>query len=262
MGSRPSAFGTKELPVTAVRDEPIVANPVITGSGRSFQQSSTIHLSSNQPGITMYYTLDGTAPDAFAKRYTQPFDIRQTTTVQAIAMDAAGQSSYVSRAVFTQKTNDWSVAYRTPYEKQYSADGQAALIDGIRGSVEWRKGNWQGWQKDDMDVVVHLGQPTLVGQVTVGLLHDINAWICMPRQVSVELSVDGQSFMPFASAEALVSVNDKRPQLKQVQIKALPQRARYVRILARQHGKMPAWHEGAGGDTHIFCDEILIESGQ
>ena len=26
-----------------------------------------------------------------------------------------------------------------------------------------------------------------------------------------------------------------------------------------QYGKLPAWHEGAGGDTHIFTDEIDIK---
>lgn len=35
--------------------------------------------------------------------------------------------------------------------------------------------------------------------------------------------------------------------------------ARYVRIKAIQYGKLPAWHLGAGGDTHIFVDEINIK---
>ena len=33
---------------------------------------------------------------------------------------------------------------------------------------------------------------------------------------------------------------------------------RYVRVRAIQFGKLPFWHEGAGGDTHIFADEIEI----
>jgi hypothetical protein len=28
---------------------------------------------------------------------------------------------------------------------------------------------------------------------------------------------------------------------------------------ARNFGKLPDWHEGAGGDAWIFADEILIE---
>jgi predicted alpha-1,2-mannosidase len=259
MTNRPSAFGTQILPQTAVRDEPIVTNPIITGNGMGFRKTSIIHLSSNQPGTVIYYTLDGTVPSAFATRYIGPFGIDKTTTVKAIAVDATGKTSYVSRAVFTQKPNNWSVAYNTAHETQYAAGGKEALIDGIRGTVEWRKGNWQGWQKADMDVVVDLEQPRLVSFVSMGLLHDINAWICMPKEVRVELSTDGQLFTPFASVKDILSVDDKLPQARQVFLQAAPVQARYVRIVARQHGKMPAWHEGAGGDTHIFCDEIVIE---
>ena len=32
--------------------------------------------------------------------------------------------------------------------------GQPELIDGIRGTVNWRKGNWQGYQLTDMDVIM------------------------------------------------------------------------------------------------------------
>ena len=35
--------------------------------------------------------------------------------------------------------------------------------------------------------------------------------------------------------------------------------AKYVRIKAIQYGKLPAWYEGAGGDTHIFVDEINVQ---
>jgi hypothetical protein len=35
-----------------------------------------------------------------------------------------------------------------------------------------------------------------------------------------------------------------------------------VRQNARNFGKLPAWHAGAGGDAWIFADEILIEGLQ
>jgi hypothetical protein len=35
--------------------------------------------------------------------------------------------------------------------------------------------------------------------------------------------------------------------------------AKYIKVKAVQYGKLPAWHEGAGGDTHIFIDEIKVE---
>ena len=35
--------------------------------------------------------------------------------------------------------------------------------------------------------------------------------------------------------------------------------ARYVRVRAESYGKLPAWHPGAGGDSWIFVDEIIVE---
>jgi len=34
--------------------------------------------------------------------------------------------------------------------------------------------------------------------------------------------------------------------------------ARYVRVLAKNIGTLPAWHPGAGGLAWIFADEIQI----
>jgi len=36
-------------------------------------------------------------------------------------------------------------------------------------------------------------------------------------------------------------------------------RARYVRVRAKNYGKCPDWHPGAGGKTWIFVDEIVVE---
>ena len=35
--------------------------------------------------------------------------------------------------------------------------------------------------------------------------------------------------------------------------------ARYIRIIARQYGALPDWHESKGQPSYIFADEISIE---
>jgi len=34
--------------------------------------------------------------------------------------------------------------------------------------------------------------------------------------------------------------------------------ARYVRAVLRNSGKLPAWHLGAGGDSWVFADEVIV----
>ena len=60
----------------------------------------------------------------------------------------------------------------------------------------------------------------------------------------------GENFLP---------IEDLKAQVKNVEANFTPVTARYVRVKALQYGKMPAWHEGAGGDTHIFVDEIVVK---
>ena len=35
--------------------------------------------------------------------------------------------------------------------------------------------------------------------------------------------------------------------------------ARFVRVLARKHERLPDWHPGAGGEASIFVNEIVVE---
>jgi predicted alpha-1,2-mannosidase len=259
MGAKPSNFGTTQLPATAVNDEHIVLSPVIDGGGMGFKNSTVIKMSSAQKDVAIFYTADGTLPTAFSTKYTAPFAITQSTQIKAVAINTAGKASFVTKANFIKTVNDWSIKINTAYETQYPAGGNDALIDGIRGTAEWRKGNWQGWQKTDMDVVIDLKAIKNISRVSAGLLHDVGAWIVMPSSVTVETSPDGKTFKPFASAGSTLAIEDKTPQAKQVVVEGTPVQARYIRVRAKQYGKLPAWHEGAGGDTHIFCDEITVE---
>ena len=36
-------------------------------------------------------------------------------------------------------------------------------------------------------------------------------------------------------------------------------RARHVRVRTRSLLKVPPWHPGAGGNAHVFADEIVVE---
>jgi predicted alpha-1,2-mannosidase len=259
MGAKPSLFGSTDLPSTAIGGESIVLNPVIEGGAMGFKNSNTISITSNQKDVTFFYITDGTVPTAFSAKYKAPFLIDKTAVIKAVAFDAAGRASYITTAKFTKAVNDWSIQVNTPYELQYPAGGNDALIDGIRGTAEWRKGNWQGWQKADLDVVIDLKKLTAVSTVKIDLLQDVGAWIVLPGSVVVETSADGKTFILFSQADKLLPIEDKLPQVKEVQLKGAVTQARYIRVRAKQYGKLPAWHEGAGGDTHIFCDEITVE---
>lgn len=254
-----TSFGSKDFPVTSITDNKIVLNPVIDGGAISFKETKTIKISSAEKGMGYYYTTDGTTPTKLSKRYTIPFVINNTTTVKAVAINAKGESSFITTASYKKALHNWIVKLNTAYEQQYDGGGASGLTDEIRGTVDWRKGNWQGYQKTNMDVVIDLLKPTPVSAVSIGLLQDTRAWIVLPKQVIVEVSADNKTFKQVYSGENFLPLEDLNAQVKNVEANFEPVTARYVRVRALQYGKLPAWHEGAGGDTHIFVDEIIVK---
>ncbi len=258
MDNRPASFGTRNPPVTKLAAAPIVTSPVITADEPAFKKSTAVRINSAQKDAQYYFTTDGTAPGVFAQKYEGPFVIDKTVTIRAVAINRADRSGE-ARALLYKAPNDWSIQLQTPCERQYAGGGNEALIDGVRGSVNWRKGNWQGWQKADMAVVIDLQQVRAVKKVTIGFLQDVGAWIVLPGEVLVETSADGKNYIAYAAGKDFLPVEDKQPQVKNIAFVKSGVQTRYIRITARQYGKLPAWHEGAGGDTHIFCDEIMVE---
>lgn len=258
MSSSPSDFGRYEILVTAITDELIVINPVIEGGAISFENIKQVSMISPLAGTMIYYTLNGKSPGTNDILYTSPFTINSTTTIKAIAVDMSGKWSKTTTSKFIRRSHNFQVISTSPFEPQYSGGGKAAVIDEIRGSTNWRKGNWQGYQHNDVDIVIDLVAAKKVSGVTVGLLQDTRAWIVMPKRIVVEISMDGISFTEIARKENLLPVQDLNVETLDVQFDFPERQAKLVRVKAIQYGKLPAWHEGAGGDTHIFIDEIKI----
>jgi predicted alpha-1,2-mannosidase len=258
MGAKPSDFGKTGIPVTAITDNLIVLNPLIDGGPMSFTGTKKVEINSNQAGVSYHYTTDGSLPNTSSKKYAGELYFDTSVTIKAIAINKEGEASYVTTAKYRKRPNNWSVKLNTPYEQQYDGGGAPGLIDGITGSTNWRKGNWQGYQKTDMDAVIDMQEMRTISQLTVGFLQDVGSWIVAPKEVIIEVSADGNRFTKVFSIENFLPVEDKKVQVKNIEASFTPAAARYVRVRAIQFGKMPAWHEGAGGDTHIFTDEISI----
>ena len=80
-------------------DEGEVVKPVLTES-QNFDSPLTIEITA-EDGADIYYTTDGSTPTESSTKYTEPFDVRETTTVNAIAVKG-GVTSEVATATYTR----------------------------------------------------------------------------------------------------------------------------------------------------------------
>lgn len=87
-----------------------VTAPTISPNGGSdLTEAQTVTISGDA-GDTFYYTLDGSTPSNESTEYTAPFTVSETTTVKAIAYNAAGDASTVTSAIFSFRVAASSIA--------------------------------------------------------------------------------------------------------------------------------------------------------
>lgn len=247
-----------EMPKVA----PLLPVPVIQAASKSFTDSLKIELVAQNPTDEIYYSIttkDEPKIVGVSFLYTQPLTISKTSTIKAFSKNKANQSATVE-AHFFKKPNNYSINIKSIYNPQYHAGGPEGLIDGILGSENWRKGDWQGYQSQDFEATIDLQQPKTITQISARFLQDMRSWILMPTKVDYLISEDNEHFSLFRTVE-----NSLDPQTEATTILSFTgtqfpgMQARYVKVVAHNFGVLPSWHQGAGGDAFIFMDEIQID---
>lgn len=254
-------FGTKmsDVPVSRINDYKIVSNPAIQSYQRTFTDSLEVLIQNSSPETSNYYAIETGSDNqkVLWKKYDKPFYIHNTSAIKAKSVNAFGDESFIVKGSFFKIDGNRSIQLNAQYDNQYAADGQKALIDGIKGNNNFKTGVWQGYQGQDVEAIVDLGGIKLISSISTGFLQDIKSWIWYPDYVEYYVSEDGQSY------KKLKRVNTTFSKLEEGAFTTtfdcnVPVSTRFVKMVAKNFGKCPEWHLGAGGDTWIFIDEITI----
>lgn len=256
----------KEVMATSNQENSILMYPVpvIEAESKSFKDKLKIEIKSKNPDDKIYYWTkneDGKNNIVGVSfLYKNPIEISKTATISAFIKNG-NQSSDTISAQFFKKPNNYTIDIKSKYNPQYHAGGPDALLDGINGNENWRKGEWQGYQNQDFEAVIDLQKEMQVNELSANFLQDTRAWILMPTQVEFYVSNDNKNFIKVATVENKVDAKDYEVQLQKLTAK-VSTKARYVKLIARNFGALPEWHQGYGykdGNAFIFIDEIEIK---
>ncbi len=234
---------------------PIVPAPWASAASDRFRGKMEVRLEVADPTAQIRYTL---SPDTESRPYTKPLMIDRTTDLKFLAIANDAKSPTVT-AHFNAIAHDWQIVPGAEPNSQYTAGGPDALIDGRRGPDNWRTGSWQGYEGQDFVATIQFGEPTAVRRAGVGLLQDMRSWIFMPREVVVEVSVDGENFVAAGRVGHDVPDNEEGIFRRDLLVDIDSQPVRALRFRAVNYGPVPQWHPGAGGAAFIFVDELLVE---
>ncbi|ARV06169.1 glycosyl hydrolase family 92 [Polaribacter sp. SA4-10] len=255
MTNQPSNWGTadKNIPKTAINKHLIVAAPFIAKGEIAFKGSTEVTLKTVEENAKIFYSLK----DEF-KEYSIPFLISDKATLKVFAQKEDRKSAVISTAFYKIDPNI-KIDLKTDYANQYNAGGQNALIDGIVGAEDFRTGTWQGYFDTDLNAIVDLGKETLIYTLKVSFLKDQRSWIFLPKEVDVFTSLDGLNFKKESNWKFNIPENTDEVKVETVKVSKLG-KARFIKIIAKKIGKLPAWHLGAkhDGKSWLFVDEIQI----
>jgi len=230
--------------------------PVVLPEKSVFRERQMVRLTS-PIDAEMYFTTDGSVPDTNSRLYSGPFILDRSTTVRAIS-SAENISSIVSTKTFIRSKMKAPV-YLSEYSGKYPANGGLALVDGIQGSLNFNDGCWQGFEGNDMEVMVELPNGENTNMASVRFLQATDSWIFFPESVSFFTSIDGKNFTEIETIKNEESYKSKEESMQVFKVELENGNRNYVKIMAKNIGTCPDWHKGAGGKAWIFADEIIVE---
>ena len=260
MGSTPNKYWASQnnqIPKSSINKEVIVSVPYIHKGKRTFSESNFIELKTWDSDAKIFYSFNEFANKNSFQLYTSPLLIYESTQLKAISVKDNVMSNEI-HAEFTKTPKDYSIELLTPYGPEYSAGGDNALIDYLKGPKSYMTGRWQGYEGVNLEVIIDLGKKNEISTLSTGFLQDWNAWIFMPEWVDYFASNDGLNFNKLG--RVLNSVNEKEEDvILHDFILPVNTKTRFLKVIAKNRTFNPYWHRAPGDTCWIFADEIEIK---
>jgi hexosaminidase len=220
----------------------------------------SIALDTDQLGAEIYYTTDGSDPSISSSKYEKPFVVNSSMTVKAITvLNNKILSTKPAEQSFTfNKATGKTINYTNANSIHYRANGANTLIDGFRGTKDIGK-QWHAFNENDLIATIDLGTNTTISSITLGCIQNWSQWIFLPQYVKFEISQDGITFKEVKTVANTISASAKDVQMKDFSVQFAEQKAKFVRVTAKNLGQCPIDHPGAGQSAWLFVDEIMVE---
>ncbi len=219
-----------------------------------------VELESEQFDAPIYYTLDGSEPLAESDIYQSPLMIDGSTIIKAgLFVDGELQEYASEKEIVFHKGVGKNSYLKEPPSRKYPARGAMSLVDGLKGSDNYRDGYWLGFQGTDLNFEVDLGKEETINTVGASFFQNTGNWIFMPERVTFEI-LDSDKKMIAKN----ILIPDATSEVKGTIIEDIKAEfdvivGRYIKVHAKNIRTIPDWHEGAGSKSWIFVDEVVVE---
>lgn len=225
-----------------------------------FFRSATVTVKPGWGKVDYYYTLDGSPPGKHSTRYTGPVSVGESARLRMIAgMEGWKDSKPAEVRLLHLAVRPGKVTLETAPDSAYRDRLDTTLVDGIAGTTAHDEGRYLGFTGTDLRARFDFAAPRVLSGLSVSYLEAVSKAVLPPQSIEVWGGENENELRRLGTVQTDFPAKD-RPAARHIVTLALPRRpVRYVRIVARNQGRLPAWHASAKtAKPLILIDEVAF----
>ena len=191
--------------------------------------------------------------------YDSTFIIYESTNIKTWAVkNDVSYGDSLEIELYKHKGLGANISDLNTYGKTYDGGGDNAIVNGLRGGLNFRDGHWQGYFGTDFEATITFDSIQRIDSIISSFYQYNLSWIFMPKQILVYTSVDGNNYYKRAILSPQISVKQEGRFFKEFVMSFPEVEAKYIKIKAVNYGVCPDWHPAAGSKSWLFVDEVRI----
>lgn len=237
-----------------------LGKPIIqVKEGELFKKKALVTVDFRLADTELRYTTDGSEPTANSSLYKKSIRVKKSSTLKVKAFkDGFISSETVVTKLVQLGAKVEQAMIRPEPSKSYAGNGAATLTDQKAGSLNFRDGNWLGYNKGPVVIILDLGKNKDMNEVIVSTLNSAGAWIMPPTSIVVRRSLDGAHFRVDKEMDIPVFQQNDPSGKTYYNIKLSGFKSRFIELTINPLSTLPDWHPGKGNAAWVFLDEIII----
>jgi hexosaminidase len=188
--------------------------------------------------------------------YTEPLPI-PASGMWGAALTASGHSllsSWVWQEFFVNKATGKKITLAAQPNSSYRGKGAFTLADGVQNDQGMVKSaQFLGFLGNDLEAVIDLDSIQNIQEISLHAFEQAGSWIYPPASVSFYTSNDGNVY---ALLDSLTTATGSKNLIYKIRTNT---KARFVKVHAKNFGKIPFGSPGSGTNAWLFADEIEIK---
>lgn len=217
-------------------------------SGRPFNDSLVVTMSTNNPEANIYYSQNYSLPSTGSNLYSGPIRLTHSSPILAIAVNPDGLSGFIKDEIYSKAK--YKVELLSTPSPQYLNEGAISLCDGLKGDLDFRSKRWLGYENQNLEAAIDLGMNKLINSIRIHTLSYTNEGIFSPDQMVVYGSADGHKIL-WSKTLNPDTEESRGGNLISLTLNKIDQHARHLKIVVK--GK-----NNPDTATWLFVSEIEI----